>query len=820
MNNSSFKRKVVVSFASCPLTGHKNNTQPASCNDMSVENLGPRTPCNSSRRVMAGHTPGYIPRGIPNSAASESRESTFSESAVASDEELDEQMSNLVASFTASPGSPERAAPLTPKVPADSDIFSTAASAKGKPPSRANEISSPVAATRVHSSKAIRQSEHTPQNESATPSTLFYSSSDSEGVSESKFMESRMSGDCDVDDRCVERSPNVTPCAAPTIVSQPASLFDKPTFLASPTEQTTSAKTAEQSLDTHLVASPLDFSQPIEPDFCKSIGLEVPHLRDQQGIVMLDYNTEFTTVPTRNVESAAPAERHRGSSLVPSFSCIGSPGHSVPKLSKSKHERIERKHVEKDEIIDQISVVPQAIQLVGHASQQKAQEQTTVALAEVPTGDLCIVSPDIRNKAIPSKEVSLSRPGIRRAHSDRSTSIVAAGACISEVERNKSVPFMMASPTVHVDGATGGTNTHLPSTAVLPRNDESPPDECPQTCQTNQTVCNDPEVKAVVPEQHFNEVIDIDTLCDEAIKELYCDQNSLLSCNADALIDADATTLGLHDVMGTTGDQIVPQCARPKTIEKNTLRSRQTTPSTCSSGAWSLGTTMACRVPGSRNGRYCRDDDDDAPVYFRDDYDDVAYMPEFMKRCIDSKEARDNSFSSQNTMTTVAIDDDMYGDNTADGDNFAQLCLTSRPWMQNESAGMHRNKNSGQAEDVKEILLFGEVGYTTSISISFRNKRSRGTVLQAKAILHRFEPTVPTIAEQLPPPVGTFRAISDNADDDGGAINVAPDNKVTITVEFSPFSEGVYSGVLKIRSKKKVNVCLFEQIYLADKILL
>ena len=446
-NNSSYKRKVVVSFATSPFTGHKSSTEPAPCDDVSVENIEPRTPCHSSRRVLAGHTPGYIPRGIPDSSASESRESTFSESAVVSDDEVDEQMSNLVASFTASPGSPERVAPSTPQVlstpkgPTVSDIFSSAASAKGKPPSRAQEVSSSISASRVYSSKSTRpgQNEHTPQNESATPSTLFYSSSESEGASESRFMESRVDNDCDNNGVCLERPAHSTRSAAPTIVSQPASVLEKPTFLASLTDQTPLVISTEQGDHADDTASPLDFSQPNEPDFCKSIGLEVPHHQHHRDTMSLDYNTEFVAVSTRNVESVAPAERHRGSFMVPSSCCIGSPVHSVPKLSRNEHKRLESKNIVKCETKEPHSVAPQMVD----APQEKVPELIAPLVAEAPRTGVRILPADARSTAAPSKEVSLSRPGLRRAYCDRSASTAVAGGCLSETERTKSLPFII-----------------------------------------------------------------------------------------------------------------------------------------------------------------------------------------------------------------------------------------------------------------------------------------------------------------------------------------------------------------------------------------
>ncbi len=149
-------------------------------------------------------------------------------------------------------------------------------------------------------------------------------------------------------------------------------------------------------------------------------------------------------------------------------------------------------------------------------------------------------------------------------------------------------------------------------------------------------------------------------------------------------------------------------------------------------------------------------------------------------------------------MTKVAIDDDV-----AVGEvNNACMCLTSRAWT--NSAQISKEKSNQPPEDIKEILLYGKVGYTTSIEISFKNKRNRSTTIKAKAILNRFEPQFSNNKNVTPQ--HTFKAIIVNEGKEVADVSIAPQTNVHVTIEFSPTIEGIYSGVLKIRSKNKVRI--------------
>lgn len=430
-----------------------------------------------------------------------------------------------------------------------------------------------------------------------------------------------------------------------------------------------------------------------------------------------------------------------------------------------------------------------------------------------------IVTEVVRQNEVPSpaakqsREVSLSRPGLRRPNGGvigNST----VGGCLSQAEREKALPQMLvdAVEIFPKENKKDARRTHsemdrISPTIVLAEETPNltPPIQPLQSLHDHQIFDG---VKTVSTH------VDIDAVYMEAMQELQCDESYALAnqYTQKQSEDADNTSsLGLNDLIGIdlNEDVKVASFGRPRTIDRPSVR--RGTPSTCSSG-WSLGTTVACRVPNNNpsthkeNRRFCCDDDDDAPMYFDGEYvGDAHESPQksMVVPVVHSEMSQVNeSFVSTNTMTTVAIDETCGVGDCDDEDYVAQLCLTSRPWHQ---PSLKRSGPSQKvSEDVKEIVLYGRVGFTTSISISFRNKRSRGTLIQAKAILHRFEPSTLSADQHAVAPADTFRAVSDGSADASGAMSIAPDDKVNITIEFAPFQEGIYSGVLKIRSKKKV----------------
>jgi hypothetical protein len=861
--------------------------------------------------MLAGHTPGYIPHSacsFADSLASAAEPQEDGEESPAQtqeggegagdqlDEQMldelllddDEQMSNLMTSFSDSP-------PLSPaasmaSAPADNghsdkeEMFSVSVSTMGKPPAApapaiaAQELpmgQSRIAAQKeaLHASAASAHSAHSTHfNDSVTPSSLFYSSSEN-SLSQSRVTDrqctpTRESYGHFANEAVSPLSPatdstHSSPAASPVPTpvhfrntSQPASVIHQPNMVSSRGASVSAVAASSSSsapaadiisfnptpthhsilgLSASPDSSPMDFSQRAEPgaDFYASLGLGEPMSTD------LDYNTEFVTRTTYDASPAAGPSTFA--------SCIGSPAMSGPHPStgagfgKLRRHDIISEQAQQTAVRTHLEVAgePWESKLYGSPTAKFSSQRVEVIETNESSRHIVLNSGPVAAVASSGRagEVSLSRPGLRRPGG--ASSIAAAGivgGSISRIDREKAMPHMLAADVSAAPASNAAAVVVAVSVAAIsPPVQELAKEEAapvPMGSTSDAHASSGVEGSKGVFLSPVN--IDIDAVCMEVLQELQADQSYSLSCNAlptgnDVAADADADadddvslTLGLNDFMNSN----LPALTRPRTVERP-RQSRAATPSTGSSGGWSLGTTAASRVPAT-GGRFCRDDDEDAPVYFDDSYargsegyasPQRASPQRYTARAHSTHTGAahvasvaaplEDSFASQNnTMTTVGIDEGCYADTAGDEGEVAQLCLTSRPWQLHSSKQQQQQPSARQkpSEDVKEIVLYGKVGFTTSISISFRNKRSRGTVLQARAILHRFEPADPAVAAAAPS--DTFRAISDGSADSEGAMSLAPDDKITVAVEFAPFMEGVYSGVLKIRSKKKAFMLL------------
>lgn len=820
-SNTSFKRKVVVSFANSPVVrkGDDSRGLAPSGLDASIAEADPQTPSNTNRRVMAGHTPGYVRPEFNMSAVSEDESTADNRSSLKDGSyEPNEEMSNLVTSFADDgPMSPEASPPtklintVTASKDQDDDLFCQDVSTICRPPSaRAQEYSRTLCLldsdkddlknTKV---ETVRNADRASKNDSATPSTLFYSSSGSEDII----------------------SRENTPASCAVSLSRPASMLSRPQYLLAHVDtMPTPATTAKDISILSVESSPLDFSQSDTPDFYKSIGLD--RLDTALGRVdgpnpILDYNSEFLTCPSSQVETA---QRNRGVGPMSSFSCIGSPARTAPKLSRPGLG-IYKKNAPQ-QTMDATAAPKPAQEFISNEKNEAEEFVLKISKIDVlskEAGPLPLIQAEKCN--LSNGEVSLSRPGLRRSRGHDLAGVAEAciaGGCLSSADKKKAVPYMMSSVDGNEPLTAPSTVTILSTYEQINTSTPASVERCDVVGEVNNSDAD--TASDNLSNTALAERIDIDAVCKDVIQELYEDGNSIIIPALHILNsrDVDASScIGLNDLMQSvpTGEEKPLQCVNSNKIERANRR-RVATPSTCSSG-WSLGTTVASRVPintysvSKDCGGFCLDNDEDAPLYYVDEMNIKDLHSPLAVRY--SKQNQNDSFVSQNTMTTVAVDDDLYGDGVNDDDNVAKLCFTSRPWQSAHASSARRNLSLRSSEDVKEILLFGRVGYTTSISISFRNKRSRGTVLQARAILHRYEPTGFAVGCTDAAPSDTFRAISESAGDHYGTVDIAPDDKVNITVEFSPFREGIYSGVLKIRSKKKVpyilNLLIITVIY-------
>ena len=123
-----------------------------------------------------------------------------------------------------------------------------------------------------------------------------------------------------------------------------------------------------------------------------------------------------------------------------------------------------------------------------------------------------------------------------------------------------------------------------------------------------------------------------------------------------------------------------------------------------------------------------------------------------------------------------------------------------------------RRRYAGESSDIKEIVVSGCVGVETSIILTFANYKETPQILCAKAVQMRFDDLKShTQNTNLNCPMLT----PGGANTSKSAFCVSPqklridaNSDASLHVRFNPSSVGIYSGVLKIRARKKSFVLL------------
>ena len=801
-STSLCKRKVKVTFSNSPAVTRNIETKYIDeiLNESIVDAC---TPSNSCRRVQcAGHTPGH--------PQMENLSDSSSESPICSHVQEDE-MSNLISNFPQSvPVSPEVELCGSPcsDLKAESScheehIFSGSMSTIGKPPTgpfqtkfqENNDISRDI-----HSFRDLTSSNNSNLHDSVTPSSLFYSSSESERfISEETEIHvnenvtlaySNSTSLLDVKDSDLDLI--TIPCAQH---SQPAPRFHQPSLDSSHGDS--SAVANSQSMREESVMKPSTSTQ----DFCVSsiseskVSKTVAVIGDEnnaktEGFSSDRFLDDKSTHDTHLcLDSQNKVTRHRGSAPLSRSSCVGSPVLVAPKLSTCNYRKL-RYHIEDAD--SQAAEIPQEIKSdtkndLNFPCQENVEK---IDPQHINTKN----ANKLENFPSRNREVSLSRPGLRKAGSQMDSCKL--GLCLTSVEKKKSIPFMLASAISLEENLVSSTSTAIQQGCESTKSIHSFSLSSDHERENkNQECCVDNSSHA-----SFN----IDEVCAEALHEVQADNSSLM-CGApgdeNAYLDISAC-LGLDDIMISAGDNTTH---RKKLYGHSNLKlsGHKSTPFTViSSSGCSLGTTPASRIPAQ--GSYQENSESICEIGNElGTFSECDSMSQGgnVQHVSENLSLKDESFCSQATTTTVALDENSYEDRNYDFENTAQLCFTSRPLNMPKVSKIYKKQNL--TEDIKEIVLHGKVGFTTAISISFRNKRSKGTTINASAILHRFEPSGVCDVESGMTQSDVFRAISnENLQDE--EMNIAPDSRAQITVEFSPFGEGIYSGILKIRSKKKV----------------
>ena len=117
---------------------------------------------------------------------------------------------------------------------------------------------------------------------------------------------------------------------------------------------------------------------------------------------------------------------------------------------------------------------------------------------------------------------------------------------------------------------------------------------------------------------------------------------------------------------------------------------------------------------------------------------------------------------------------------------------------------LKRSKNSSSAHDIKEIFFQSHPGEVTTVVLSFRNRRTRALKMNSHAMTLRFEQRRDADNEDEEEELCNFRVTPAH-------LKIAPGEEAQVLVSFTPDAgrQGIYSGALKIRSRRKVSMqCL------------
>ena len=121
-----------------------------------------------------------------------------------------------------------------------------------------------------------------------------------------------------------------------------------------------------------------------------------------------------------------------------------------------------------------------------------------------------------------------------------------------------------------------------------------------------------------------------------------------------------------------------------------------------------------------------------------------------------------------------------------------------------------RRRNKDEFNNVKEVVVNGPLGVTTTIVLTFGNTKTHDLKMFAKAIQMRFDSFQASQSSQQHSNVSADNILSEDVafDVTPRTMLLAPREQASFYITFTPTRLGVYSGVLKIRTDKKSFVLL------------
>ena len=232
-----------------------------------------------------------------------------------------------------------------------------------------------------------------------------------------------------------------------------------------------------------------------------------------------------------------------------------------------------------------------------------------------------------------------------------------------------------------------------------------------------------------------------------------------------------------------------------------------TTSSSSSSSSLSSSATTALRLstgPARRVHHLMSDESvEDCSIALSPCADEGTNVParniigeqESMVYATDEVDPLDSSTFSFAANTTLSLDDEPGVESTEEsGGIFTPRLVFSK-----------RQRDLFDSCDVKEIVLHGSVGETTTTVLEFSNQRDAVQKLAAKAVQMRFDTfgavSTKTNQEHFTP--GGNNASVSSFDVYPNTLRILPGEMASIHIRFSPHMEGVYGGVMKIRSDKR-----------------
>jgi hypothetical protein len=167
--------------------------------------------------------------------------------------------------------------------------------------------------------------------------------------------------------------------------------------------------------------------------------------------------------------------------------------------------------------------------------------------------------------------------------------------------------------------------------------------------------------------------------------------------------------------------------------------------------------------------------------------------------------------------TTVSLDPDYDPayDDGEDGDSINNdLKLQSIARLLVEPKRRKRSTNSSGG--VKEIILRGPKGRSSSVTLSFGNNRHIVQKMRLEAFQVRFEETPGVVASNSNEHTTTQTVVPNAFSLSCERLIITPGNCEIITITFNPQNNGVYTGVLKVRCSSKSFVLLLRGECLRD----